>query len=62
MLFELLIWRITLDFLTGVLPELMLVSDETGRHLAAMQVYVYADTYAREVLAELFDDKRAITV
>jgi hypothetical protein len=57
-----LIWRLTLDFMTGVRPEFMLVSDETGRHLAAMQVYVYAETGAREVLAELFDDKRAITV
>ena len=61
-LFEHLIWRLTLNFLTGVLPRLMLLSDETGRNLAAAQKFIYVDKGVREVLAQLYDDKRAITV
>jgi hypothetical protein len=52
---------IALDVLDGVLPALIVTSDEFGVHLFPQNDYTYDHRGAKEVLMEVNDDKRQIT-
>ena len=60
-LLHILLDTLAVDFAEGVLPELIVGSDEYGQYLFPQSEYAWDETGSVEILVDVHDDKRQFT-